>query len=109
MTTASWSARGTSTRSARPCPIYPRAPLAEATLLALWAWDEADFLRHTEGSAIRRIGYGRWRRNLAVALGNAWRETADPALAAALQAALPDAGALLAEHVTWALAQRAPT
>ena len=86
-----------------------RAPLAEATLLALWAWDEADFLRHTEGSAIRRIGYGRWRRNLAVALGNAWRETADPALAAALQAALPDAGALLAEHVTWALAQRAPT
>ena len=87
----------------------PRAPLAEATLLALWAWDEADFLRHTEGSAIRRIGYGRWRRNLAVALGNAWRETADPALAAALQAALPDAGALLAEHVTWALAQPAPT
>jgi epoxyqueuosine reductase len=94
-------------RSALP-DFDPRAPLAEATLLALWAWDEADFLRHTEGSAIRRIGYGRWRRNLAVALGNAWRETADPALAAALQAALPDAGALLAEHLTWALAQRAP-
>ena len=83
-----------------------RAPLAEATLLALWAWHEADFLRHTEGSAIRRIGFGRWRRNLAVALGNAWRETADPAVAAALQAALPGADALLAEHISWALAQR---
>ena len=85
----------------------PRAPLAEATLLALWAWHEADFLRHTEGSAIRRIGFKRWRRNLAVALGNAWRETADAALAAALQAALPGADDLLAEHITWALAQRA--
>ena len=85
----------------------PRAPLAGATLLALWAWDETAFLRHTEGSAIRRIGFKRWRRNLAVALGNAWRETADPALAAALQAALPGASVLLAEHIDWALAQRA--
>ena len=83
-----------------------RAPLAEATLLALWAWREADFLRHTEGSAIRRIGFARWQRNLAVALGNAWRETADPALAAALRVALPGASALLAEHIDWALAQR---
>ncbi|MBL8352529.1 MAG: tRNA epoxyqueuosine(34) reductase QueG [Burkholderiaceae bacterium] len=83
-----------------------RAPLGDATLLALWAWDEAGFLRLTEGSAIRRIGFGRWRRNLAVALGNAWRETGDEALAAALQAALPGADALLAEHVVWALAQR---
>jgi epoxyqueuosine reductase len=92
-----------------PLPDFePRAPLVEATLLALWAWDEADFLRHTEGSAIRRIGFTRWQRNLAVALGNAWRETADPALAAALQAALPGANALLAEHLAWALAQRAP-
>ena len=84
-----------------------RAPLGDATLLALWAWDEAGFLRHTEGSAIRRIGFARWRRNLAVALGNAWRETGDTALAAALQAALPGADALLAEHIGWALAQRA--
>ena len=86
----------------------PRTALAGATLLALWAWPEADFLRHTEGSAIRRIGFMRWRRNLAVALGNAWRETADPALAAALLAASPGASVLLAEHIEWALAQRAP-
>ena len=83
-----------------------RAPLGNATLLQLWAWDEAEFLRRTEGSAIRRIGLGRWRRNLAVALGNAWRETGEPALAEALQAALPAASELLAEHIHWALAQR---
>ena len=41
------------------------------TLAALLAWDEPEFLRRTEGSAIRRIGHERWLRNLAVALGNA--------------------------------------
>ena len=84
----------------------PRAGLDGSTLLQLWAWDEAAFLRHTEGSAIRRIGFARWRRNLAVALGNAWRETGDAGLAAALQGALPQADALVAEHIVWALAQR---
>ena len=47
------------------------------TLLELWAWSEDEFLRHTEGSAIRRIGHERWQRNLAVALGNALRATGD--------------------------------
>ena len=83
-----------------------RRVLDGATLLALWAWDEAAFLRHTEGSAIRRIGHARWRRNLAVALGNAWRETGDPLLAQALAGALSEATPLLAEHLDWALAQR---
>ncbi len=50
-----------------------RPALAEPTLLELWRWNASDFLRHTEGSAIRRVGYERWRRNLAVALGNALR------------------------------------
>ena len=83
-----------------------RAPLGSATLLQLWAWDEAEFLRRTEGSAIRRIGITRWRRNIAVALGNAWRETGDMAVPMALQAALPQADDMLAEHIGWALAQR---
>lgn len=82
-----------------------RAPLGHATLLQLWTWSEADFLRHTEGSAIRRIGYERWRRNLAVALGNAWRETGDAALAQALSAAHDDATPLVQEHIQWALDQ----
>ncbi|MBN8510095.1 MAG: tRNA epoxyqueuosine(34) reductase QueG [Burkholderiales bacterium] len=86
-----------------------RAPFADATLLLLWAWDEAEFLRRTEGSAIRRIGWRRWRRNLAVALGNALRGTDDTRLRAALLSALQAAphadDAMLAEHVDWALSQ----
>jgi epoxyqueuosine reductase len=92
-------------RSALP-DFDVRHPLADATLLQLWAWSEADFLRHTEGSAIRRIGFERWRRNLAVALGNAWRESGDLATAQALAAAQSQASPLVAEHIVWALAQR---
>jgi epoxyqueuosine reductase len=84
----------------------PRAEWSGATLPALWQWDEAQFLHRTQGTALRRIGFSRWRRNLAVALGNAWRETADQSIADALRAARPAADALLAEHIDWALAQR---
>ena len=81
-----------------------RAPLAAPSLLELWAWDEAAFLRHTEGSAIRRIGYVRWRRNLAVSLGNAMHQAPTEAMATALLGALPAANDLVAEHIAWALA-----
>jgi len=84
-----------------------RPELQAPGLLSLWAWDEAQFLRRTEGSAIRRIGHQRWQRNLAVAMGNALRAgggAADKAaLRAALQAALPSASPLVAEHIEWAL------
>ena len=91
-----------------PLPDFDvREGLGQATLLQLWAWGEDDFLRRTEGSAIRRIGWQRWRRNLAVGLGNAWRETGDVALAQALTAARDEADALVQEHIDWALAQRA--
>jgi epoxyqueuosine reductase len=79
------------------------ARLGGETLLQLWAWSEPEFLRRTEGSAIRRIGYARWRRNLAVALGNARR--AGLAVDEALHAARPAASDLVAEHIDWALAQ----
>ena len=83
-----------------------RAPLDGATLLQLWAWDEAEFLRRTEGSAIRRIGHARWQRNLAVALGNALRSAPDVAIEAALRSRLATgASELLAEHIRWALDQ----
>jgi len=92
-----------------PLPDFDeREGLGRATLLALWAWTEPDFLRRTEGSAIRRIGWARWRRNLAVALGNAWRDSGEPALAQALAAARDAADAMVAEHIDWALAQRRP-
>jgi len=85
-----------------------RATWSGPQLLALWQWDEAQLLQHTEGSALRRIGYSRWRRNLAVALGNALRATGDAVLEKALRAALPDADALVREHIEWALTQRSP-
>ena len=83
-----------------------RAQLTEPTLLQLWAWSEGEFLRHTEGSAIRRIGWSRWRRNLAVGLGNAWRATGDAAIAQGLKCARDAAEPMVREHIDWALAQR---
>jgi epoxyqueuosine reductase len=86
-----------------------REGLGASTLLALWAWDEPTWLRRTEGSAIRRIGWKRWRRNLAVGLGNALAQAGSgPSaedLKIALAAACADAQPLVREHIDWALAQ----
>ena len=82
-----------------------RAPITDASLLALWAWDEAAFLQHTEGSAIRRIGFERWQRNLAVALGNAVRARPDASLRSALAERREGATPMVREHIDWALAQ----
>ncbi|UXI70716.1 tRNA epoxyqueuosine(34) reductase QueG [Tahibacter amnicola] len=80
----------------------PRHSLDGATLVSLFGWTEAQFLQRTEGSAIRRIGYERWLRNIAVALGNA-AGTAE--ITEALRARADHASALVREHVAWALAQ----
>ncbi|HSV81101.1 MAG TPA: tRNA epoxyqueuosine(34) reductase QueG [Ramlibacter sp.] len=82
-----------------------RPGLAGASLVELFGWSEDAFLRHTAGSAIRRIGHERWLRNIAVAMGNALRKADDPAIRAALQARLSHPSELVREHVTWALAQ----
>lgn len=87
-----------------------REGFSGASMAELFAWSEEEFLRRTEGSAIRRIGHERWLRNLAVGLGNALRATRDPAvdaeLRAALQARAEHPSELIREHVAWALAQR---
>lgn len=91
-----------------PLPDFaPRPALDGPPLLTLWAWDEPQFLRQTEGSPIRRIGYGRWRRNLAIALGNALAagDAASDTIRHALWAARPSADDLVGEHIDWALAQ----
>lgn len=85
-----------------------RHGLGRASLLQLWSWTEAEFEKRHEGSAIRRIGYIRWRRNLAVALGNALMANDVPnaeklAIREALTSALVQADALVAEHIEWAL------
>jgi epoxyqueuosine reductase len=69
-------------------------------LVELFAWSEAEFLAKTEGSAIRRIGYERWLRNIAVALGNAPQT---PQVVTALRSRLNDSSELVREHVQWAL------
>jgi epoxyqueuosine reductase len=79
-----------------------RHGLDHAQLIDLFAWSEADFLEKTSGSAIRRIGYERWLRNVAVALGNA---PGSAAVIAALESRAEHPSALVREHVGWALAQ----
>ena len=95
-----------------PLPDFDaREGWAGSTLLSMWGWSSAQWLGRTEGSALRRIGWARWRRNLAVALGNALREAsiADPDQAGrivhALQQAREQADELVREHIDWALAQ----
>ncbi|QWE10966.1 tRNA epoxyqueuosine(34) reductase QueG [Polynucleobacter sp. es-EL-1] len=83
-----------------------RHGLGNAGLLELWSWTETDFEKRHEGSAIRRIGYSRWRRNLAVALGNALASGVEQdAIRSALSAALDNADPLVEEHIQWALGQ----
>ncbi|HEU4621436.1 MAG TPA: tRNA epoxyqueuosine(34) reductase QueG [Burkholderiaceae bacterium] len=81
----------------------PRHGLDRASLLELWSWTDEDFLSRTQGSAIRRIGYERWRRNLAVGLGNALRQTNDSEVRDALARRVGLEGELVDEHVRWAL------
>ena len=82
-----------------------RHGLDDADLVTLFGWTEREFLDRTAGSAIRRIGYERWLRNLAVALGNAPH---DPAIVAALEARAGDPSPIVREHVAWALARQRP-
>lgn len=82
--------------------FLPRHALDGTRLVELFAWTEAEFLARTEGSAIRRIGYECWLRNIAVALGNA-PTSAD--VVRALHTRLDDPSALVREHVRWALAR----
>ncbi|WP_051012956.1 tRNA epoxyqueuosine(34) reductase QueG [Gallaecimonas xiamenensis] len=81
----------------------PRSALHGPQLLDLWQWDEARFLKITEGSPIRRIGFESWQRNIAVALGNAPHSQA---VIEALEHKLPQLSPLVAEHAQWALGQQ---
>ena len=80
--------------------FQPRGELDGGTLVDLFGWSEAEFLKKTEGSAIRRIGYEQWQRNLAVALGNG------PVTAEAREAlsrGLGRVSELVDDHIRWAL------
>ena len=85
----------------------PRHRLDTARLIDLFAWTETEYLSRTEGMALRRAGYARWLRNIAVAIGNA---LADPKITASASAQLADALAARAgfpdstvqSHIRWA-------
>ncbi len=77
-----------------------RHALDSSSLVELFGWSEEEFLRKTEGSAIRRIGHERWLRNIAVALGNA---PPSPTVREALARQQEHPSALVREHVAWAL------
>jgi epoxyqueuosine reductase len=81
-----------------------RNGLDAATLVDLFAWSEEEFLKRTEGSAIRRIGYECWLRNIAVALGNA---DGSPEIIAALRARSEHPSERVREHARWALRRHA--
>ncbi|UJJ57933.1 tRNA epoxyqueuosine(34) reductase QueG [Rhodanobacter denitrificans] len=81
----------------------PRHSLDGAKLVELFAWSEEEFLKRTEGMAIRRTGYEGWLRNIAVALGNAPKSAA---VIAALAARANHPSAVVREHVAWALAKQ---
>ena len=89
-------------RDADEADFAVRNGLDNADLVTLFAWTEAEFATRLKGSAIRRIGYERWSRNLAVGLGNA---PGDATVIAALKARANDPSALVREHVAWALAR----
>ncbi len=77
-----------------------RHGLDDVQLAELFAWNESGFRERMAGSAILRIGYERWSRNLAVGLGNA---PSSAAVVAALRSRADDPSALVREHVAWAL------
>lgn len=83
--------------------FHPRKQLHGQTLVTLFSWTEDEFLANTEGSPIRRIGFNKWLRNIAVALGNADH---DDAIIRVLEQRLPEATEILATHIQWALQQQ---
>ena len=90
-------------RYAKPSPepdFRVRHGLDDVQLAELFSWNENRFRERMAGSAIYRIGFERWSRNLAVGLGNA---PASPAVHAALRARADDSSALVREHVAWAM------
>ena len=77
-----------------------RNNLDSTQLLTLFAWTETEFLKNMEGSPIRRIGFERWQRNIAIALGNA---PTSPIIIKALEEKYASSSDVVQEHINWAL------
>lgn len=90
-------------QTTREDDFSPRAQLNNRQLLDLFAWSESEFLQATEGTAIRRIGYQAWQRNIAVALGNA---PYSEQIVVALTNQREHSSEMVSEHIEWALEQQ---
>ena len=84
--------------------FYPRHDLDQSTLIELFQWTEEEFLNKTAGSAIRRIGYMRWLRNIAVALGNASTSNEIIKVLKEKYSIIEDKN--VKKHIDWALKQQ---
>ena len=86
---------------------FARGDLASPELLDLFQWTEKEFLKNTEGSAMRRIGHESWQRNIAIALGNALAARPDNSneIISALKQQKPASSPMVQEHIFWALQQ----
>ncbi len=80
-----------------------RHQLDQASLIDLFRWTPGEFEQHTAGSPIRRIGFEKWQRNLAIALGNAHY---DPAIINSLKDQLGRVSAMVDDHIHWALTRQ---
>lgn len=93
-------------QTATVADFAPRHGLDAAELLDLWSWDEPTFLSLTEGSPIRRTGFSAFKRNVAIAIGNAAFDAGQtPRYLIALQNGLSEHDDLVNEHIHWAIAQ----
>ncbi len=86
--------------------FQPRHRLDTISLLECYAWSEADFMRKMEGSAIRRIGYQCWLRNIVIALGNAAH---NPHIMTTLKRDYAQHNGFIQYHIDWALQQQSKT
>ena len=89
-------------RTSAEADFDPRHGLDATSLVELFAWSREDYEARTEGMALRRLGYERWLRNIAVALGNA---SASPTVETALMSRKDHPSELVREHVAWALSR----
>ena len=80
-----------------------REQFKSAELTTLFQWSEEEFLTFTEGSAIRRIGYQQWQRNIAVALGNS---NYSDEIVSLLKQKREASSIMVTEHIDWAISEQ---
>jgi epoxyqueuosine reductase len=86
--------------------FQPRHGLDHISLMDCYRWSETEFMQKMEGSAIRRIGYQCWLRNIVIALGNA---TPDPHIVSTLKQDYAQHSGFIQHHIDWALRQQSKT